>query len=115
MSAPELRQTVPSSRPYRLWDTTHTTWADRPAGPTVAHDGWNVSYSKIDRLWSSQSIIDGDDGKVTLRLFRMSGDGQSIIHHELHGTKYDTADAAHEAAFGVGAIAVMVYENEVRA
>jgi len=111
MSAPEVRQTVPSSRPYRLWDIAHTTWADRPAGTLVAHDGWGVSYSMLDVTFSSREVVAEDDLKVTLRLYRTDDGGGSFTYHDLHNTKYDTQDEAQRAAFEAGALAVMVYEE----
>lgn len=112
MSGPKVQRTVPTSRPYQLWTIADTSWRNRPAGSTVTNDGWGVSYSSLSRIFSSAAMVEGDDGKVELHIYRTEDGGGSFTYHELHKTRYDTQDEAQRAAFEAGALAVMVYVED---
>lgn len=99
---------------YRIWTVQHVPFDQFPAygegGPAmVALGDWGVSTQSLCRLFSSQSVIDADDGKHELHVYRFPKEPGPMERHELYGTKYDTSRDADRAAYEAGVLGYMVY------
>jgi hypothetical protein len=104
LTLPPLQQTLPGrSREYRLFNREFVDYDDL-AGlhSRVTTDGWGVSYTSVY----------GEGDRVTLHIYdtaKLHAGGD--YKHPLYGTTYDTLEDASRAAFDVGALAFMVYED----
>ncbi len=105
-----------SWKPYRLFDKDFVSYEEGkerfPGAATVVVNGFSTSYSSLCRTLSSPSVVAEDDGMVTLNIRRVNSSDNGLSEpHALNGSKYADKDAAQAAAFGVGALAFMVYEE----
>lgn len=102
---------------YRLYTVDHVPFdffPEYPEGPaSVVHTTWCKSTSRLDRFFSSPSVVAADDGLVTLNVYRFSGPtDRTGERHPLDGTKYATTRDADRAAYEAGVTAFMVYERD---
>jgi hypothetical protein len=113
MTMPNLIQSTPRSRPYRLYTIAHVPYGHFPryseGGPAMctASALWSKSTNSVSLVLSSWGIAAeaaANPLPVTLNL-RWRGSS-----HELDGTRYATQDDADRAAYEAGATAYMVYE-----
>lgn len=102
VSIPELADQYGPRCGYRDWTVSHgLPWSRFDADPiegalrTRTLDGWALA------------VPAHGDGEVIVRLVKT---GEPV--HPLHGTTYDTPNAAYEALFNAGAVAVRVYEDQ---
>lgn len=99
-------------RNYRLFTRDHGSYYDfYNTRASRVTNGYLVSYSTLDRTFSSPEVVAADDRKVTLNISRILGPAE-FEKHELDGTRWDTADDAYRAAFDAGALAFMWYEDD---
>jgi hypothetical protein len=119
-SQPELRgmQTASYDGRYRLYTADHLPYDALPryrdGGPaTVTLEPWSVSYSGLDRMFSSRSVVEADDGQWELHVYRViSQSPYANEKHPLYGTKYPTMDDASRAAYEAGCLGLMIYEKD---
>lgn len=115
---PAIIQTVPSSRPYRLFTIEHVPFGHFPTyaegGPaTVSHTKWTTSLTgPATGLYIDE--IKGDPRwtvNVHYNPCQMGQvyDPEKTEYHSLDGQKFDTKEEADRAKYEAGLIAYMVY------
>lgn len=99
---------------FRVWKAEHgVSYDDLPrydqGGPAIVsvYD-WFVSQT-VPSGWSP-AVAHVHDGKTVLNVWR--GDYRAPQRHPLDGTRYDTQQDAHRAAFAANLIGFMVYETQ---
>lgn len=103
-------------RTYRLITVADAPFGTFPpyseGGPSkVTATSWGTSQSSLCRILSSDSIVEKDDGKITLNVYGRDPETGEFVKHPLDGTKYATSREADEAAYNAGLLAIMVYDD----
>lgn len=116
-NVPPIIQSVPGSRPYRLYTIEHVPYGAFPryrdGGPSmVAYDGWSVSTSSQTTAFGGTITEPGHKVRVMRNPCRLGEpyDATKTEQHPIDGQVFATDDEAVQAQYEAGVLAYMVFE-----